>query len=114
MSCFRTSVFQINLLQLILNNLPNHSVTVESVASPLRGAEVGLLDDLFVDPERRALGAGEALLLAFDGIAAEEGWPVVRWITHDNSYRARGLYELLSHRSDWITYKMTAASIGRA
>ena len=44
-----------------------------SMPSPLRGAEVGFLDDLFVDPERRGLGAGEALLLAVDGIAAERG-----------------------------------------
>ena len=27
-----------------------------SMPSPLRGAEVGFLDDLFVDPERRGLG----------------------------------------------------------
>ncbi len=101
-------------MRLILNTLQNQPVTVESVASPLRGAEVGLLDDLFVDPERRGLRAVEALLLAFDGIAAEEGWPVVRWITRDNNYRARGLYERPSHRSNLITYKVTAASIGRA
>ena len=81
--------------------------------SPLRGAEVGFLDDLFVDPEQRGSGAAEALLRSVDDIAAERGWPVVRWITRDNNYRARGLYDRLSHRSDWITYEMTAASIGR-
>ena len=89
-------------------------VHYRSMPSPLRGAEVGFLDDLFVDPERRGLGAGEALLLAVDGIAAERRWPVVRWITRDNNYRARGLYDRLSHRSDWINYAMTAASTGRA
>jgi ribosomal protein S18 acetylase RimI-like enzyme len=84
-----------------------------SMPSPLRGAEVGFLDDLFVDPEQRGSGAAEALLRSVDDIAAERGWPVVRWITRDTNYRARGLYDRLSHRSDWITYEMTAASIGR-
>lgn len=84
-----------------------------SMPSPLRGAEVGFLDDLFVDPEQRGSGAAEALLRSVDDIAAERGWPVVRWITRDNNYRARGLYDRLSYRSDWITYEMTAASTGR-
>ena len=85
-----------------------------SMPSPLRGAEVGFLDDLFVNPKRRGLGAGDALLLAVDGIAVEQGWSVVRWITRDNNYWARGLYDRLLDRSDWITYEMTAASMGRA
>ena len=49
----------------------------------------------------------------FDEIAATRGWGVVLWITRDNKYRARGLYDPLSHRSDWITYEMTAATTGR-
>ena len=47
-----------------------------------------------------------------DGAVAR-GWAVVRWITRDNNYRARGLYDCLSVRSDWITYEMTASSTGR-
>ena len=85
-----------------------------TMPSPLRGAEVGFLDDLFVDPGQRGSGAGEALLREIDEIAAARGWAVVRWITRDNNYRARGLYDRLSVRSDWITYEMTAASTGRA
>ena len=84
-----------------------------SMPSPLRGAEVGFLDDLFVDPTQRGGAAAEALLRGVDEIAATRGWAVVRWITRDNNYRARGLYDRLSTRSDWITYEMTAASTGR-
>ena len=84
-----------------------------AMPSPLRGAEVGFLDDLFVDPDCRGSGAGEALLRHLDEISASRSWGVVRWITRDNNYRARGLYDRLSHRSDWITYEMTATTTGR-
>jgi len=40
----------------------------------------------------------------------ERGWALVRWITRDNNYRARGLYDRLALRSDWITYEMSEAS----
>ena len=81
--------------------------------SPLRGAEIGFLDDLFVDPVARGSGAAESLLREVDRIAGMRGWGVVRWITRDGNYRARGLYDRLALRSDWITYEMTAASTGR-
>jgi ribosomal protein S18 acetylase RimI-like enzyme len=86
---------------------------LRAMPSPLRGAEVGFLDDLFVDPVQRGSGAGEALLREIDNIAAARGWPVVRWITRDDNYRALGLYDRLAVRSDWITYEMTASSTGR-
>ena len=81
--------------------------------SPLRGAEAGFLDDLFVDPARRGKGAGAAFLHHVDGIAAARGWPVTTWITRDANYRARGLYDSLSTRNGWIIYVMTTATTGR-
>ena len=83
-----------------------------AMPSPLRGSEVGFLDDLFVDPSCRGSGAAEALLRHVDAIARTKGWPVVRWITRDNNYRARRLYDRLALRSDWVTYEMTDASVG--
>lgn len=73
-------------------------------ARPLRAAHGIFLDDLFVDPAHRGSGAGEALIRALQGIAAEEGCNVVRWITADNNYRARGLYDRVAARTTWITY----------
>ncbi len=84
-----------------------------AMPSPLRGAEVEFLDDLFVDPYRRCDGIGDVPLMRVNEIAAKRDWSVVRWITRDNNYRARGLYDRLSHRSDWISYEMTAATTGR-
>ena len=56
---------------------------------------------------------GAALLHRLDGIAAARGWPVTKWITQDNNYRARGLYDSLSKCTGWVTYEMTAAKKGR-
>ena len=84
-----------------------------NMPSPLRGTEIGFLDDLFVGPRARGSGVAEALLREVDRVAGQRGWGVVRWITRDGNYRARGLYDRLAERSDWITYEMTAASTGR-
>ena len=84
-----------------------------AMPSPLRGTNVGFLDDLFVDPAQRGGGAAKALIHAVDAIAGQRGWDVVRWITRDDNYRARALYDKLSIRSNWLVYEMTAETTGR-
>jgi GNAT superfamily N-acetyltransferase len=74
---------------------------------PLRGAVCGYLDDLFVAPEVRGSGAVDALFVAIRATAVERGWPVVRWTTGDDNYRARSAYDKLATRTTWITYDMT-------
>jgi ribosomal protein S18 acetylase RimI-like enzyme len=80
--------------------------------SPLRGANVGFLDDLFVDLAQRGGEVANALIRAVDVIAGQREWDVVRWITRDDNYRARGLYDKLSTRSNWLVYEMTNESTG--
>ena len=74
--------------------------------SPLRGALVGFLDDLFVAPSARGQGVVESLYAALDALAREQGWPFIRWITAEDNYRARSVYEKLSDRTHWVTYQM--------
>jgi GNAT superfamily N-acetyltransferase len=72
--------------------------------SQLRAATNGFLDDLFVDPAKRGAGAAQALI---DAVAAEgrkKGWGVIRWITADDNYRARGVYDRIATRTQWVTY----------
>jgi GNAT superfamily N-acetyltransferase len=76
--------------------------------SPLRGHMVGFLDDLFVVPDHRSSGAAAALMAAVKQHAIAANWGVVRWITRDNNYRARGLYDKLAQKTDWALYEMTA------
>ena len=73
-------------------------------ARPLSATTGGFLDDLFVDPQARGSGAAEALIRAVKAEGRMRGWTVIRWITADDNYRARGLYDRLAERTRWVTY----------
>jgi len=74
--------------------------------SPLRGAVVGFLDDLFVSPDARGQGVVEALYDALNTLGKEQGWPFIRWITAEDNYRGRAVYDKLSDKTGWVTYQM--------
>ncbi len=74
--------------------------------SPLRGARVGFLDDLFVAPEVRGQGIVEALYDALRELGRAQGWPFIRWITAEDNVRARAVYDRLSEKTHWVTYQM--------
>jgi GNAT superfamily N-acetyltransferase len=73
-------------------------------ARPLRGGYGGFLDDLFVDPAQRGQRIADALIEAVAAVGREKGWGVIRWITADDNYRGRGVYDRLATRTMWITY----------
>jgi ribosomal protein S18 acetylase RimI-like enzyme len=79
---------------------------VRAFARPLEGDWGGFLDDLFVDPEARGAGAGDALLAQLRELAAERGWGVVTWITADDNHVARRLYDRVAEAQRWVTYDM--------
>jgi len=72
--------------------------------SPLRALTNCFLDDLFIEPQARGLGAADALIDAVTDIARDRGWGVVRWITAEDNYRGRAVYDRLAKRTAWITY----------
>ncbi len=73
-------------------------------ARPLSASTGGFLDDLFVDPALRGQRVADALIEALTQIGRERGWSVIRWITADDNYRGRGVYDRLAKRTTWITY----------
>ncbi len=98
-------------IECLLAWVPGHSspcglAHVRRMPSPLRGMNIGFLDDLFVDPTFRGNRVGEALFDALRSTARERGWPKIRWITADDNYRARSLYDRISSKTKWNTYEM--------
>ncbi|WP_372737246.1 GNAT family N-acetyltransferase [Neptunomonas sp.] len=78
-----------------------------AMLSPLRGAAVGFLDDLYVDPAVRGEGVVDQLFAGLSAAAKQQGWPLVRWITAENNYRARSVYDKLATKTHWQTYQLT-------
>lgn len=77
-----------------------------AMPSPLRGQYVGFLDDLIVSPESRGQGIAQALLAELKSIGQQNKWATIRWITRDDNYRARAVYDRLSEKTNWVTYEM--------
>ncbi|CAA9550285.1 MAG: Acetyltransferase [uncultured Thermomicrobiales bacterium] len=76
-------------------------------ARPLAAGRGCYLEDLYVDPAHRGGGGASALLAELRRLARINGWSVVRWITADDNYRARSLYDRVATRTGWITYDMS-------
>jgi GNAT superfamily N-acetyltransferase len=75
--------------------------------SSVSATDVVLMNDLYVCPERRGGGVGEALVAATVEIARERGASHVRWFTALDNRRAQRLYERVgAERSSWFEYEI--------
>ena len=74
--------------------------------SPLRGQDIGFLDDLFVDPEYRGQRIGEKLINKLKEISKSKKWNLVRWITREDNLRAKSLYNRVSEKTTWDVYEL--------
>ena len=74
--------------------------------SPLRGQDIGFLDDLFVDPEHRGQRIGERLINKLKEISKSKRWNLVRWITREDNLRAKSLYNRVSEKTTWDVYEL--------
>lgn len=64
------------------------------------------LEDLFVDPNARRNGAGNALIEAMIARADKQNWGQVYWRTGDDN-PARALYDQVAKKIDFVTYVRT-------
>ena len=81
-----------------------------SLPSPLDSCEVGFLDDLFVLQEYRGKKIGYSLIEKVYQIGKNKNWPYINWITKDDNYTARTLYDKISTKTDWNFYELTVKS----
>ena len=96
---------------------PMHGVVVEAADgaviafanyvlhdSTWTSAPVCYLEDLYVDVNRRANGIGRMVI---DWLIAEmqsKGWSELYWITRENNYRARALYDTYTPHGGYVRY----------
>ena len=75
--------------------------------SPLRGKNIGFLDDLYVFPEFRGQKIGEKLIEQLKQISKDEKWGLVRWITRNNNISAKKVYDRVSNKTNWDVYELS-------
>lgn len=73
------------------------------------------LEDLFVRPEHRGLGIGEALLRHLAGLAVQRGCTRMEWSVLDWNKRAIEFYERMGAVgvSDWTIFRLSGAALVR-
>ncbi len=71
-------------------------------------APVCYLEDLFVDPAVRGQGAGRQLIDWLVAAMQIKGWSRIYWMTKENNYRARGLYDKYTPRDRFVRYVVKA------
>lgn len=61
--------------------------------SMLKGARIGYLEDLFVDPAARGRGTADALIQVCADRCRELGMPAMEWLTAPDNRRAQKVYD---------------------
>jgi GNAT superfamily N-acetyltransferase len=75
--------------------------------SMLKGARIGYLEDLFVDPAARGGGTADALIEACASRCRELGMPAMEWLTAPDNHRAQQVYERTGAESDtYVEYDL--------
>ena len=74
--------------------------------SPLDSCNIGFLDDLYVLPEYRGNKIGRSLIEKVKIEGEKQGWPSINWITKDDNYSARTLYDKIANKTDWNYYEL--------
>ena len=74
--------------------------------SPLRGKDIGFLDDLYVSVDYRGNKIAKKLILKLKEISTEKNWNLIRWITRNNNFRAKKVYDEVSTLSTWDVYEL--------
>ncbi len=62
------------------------------------------LEDLFVETGLRGDGVGEAMIQELQERMKTEGWARIYWMTKENNYRARGLYDKFTRADGFVRY----------
>jgi ribosomal protein S18 acetylase RimI-like enzyme len=64
------------------------------------------LEDLFVDPDLRRVGAGRALINDIIRLSRNNGWSRLYWHTKNDNVAARRLYDEFVHADQFVRYRI--------
>ena len=93
----------------LVYEIDNHIVAIahyRQMPSPLRGKNIGFLDDLYVHPDYRGRKIGEDIINKLNEISKERGWGLIRWITRNDNHSAKSLYDRIANKSTWDVYEL--------
>ena len=93
----------------LVYEIDNHIVAIahyRRMPSPLRGKDIGFLDDLYVHPDFRGRKIGEEIINKLNEISKARGWGLVRWITRNDNHSAKSLYDRIAKKSTWDVYEL--------
>jgi GNAT superfamily N-acetyltransferase len=72
-----------------------------------RAGRIGVMNDLFVDPQARGGGVGAALIGACVESCADHGAIALEWQTALDNERAQAVYDRVGgRRSRWLSYEL--------
>jgi GNAT superfamily N-acetyltransferase len=75
--------------------------------STLSAARVGVMNDLFIDPAARGMGAAEALISACREQCRRRRARWLSWQTAKDNLRAQAVYERVgARREEWVDYSL--------
>ncbi len=67
-------------------------------------APVCYLEDLYVEQNLRGDGVGAAMIHELQDMMKQHGWARIYWMTKENNYRARGLYDKFVRADGFVRY----------
>lgn len=70
-------------------------------------APICYLEDLYVAPERRGHGIGEALIRDLVELAGTKGWSRLYWHTRRSNAAARSVYDRFTQADDFVRYRLS-------
>ena len=73
---------------------------------PIKGNNIGFLDDLFVTPDFRGQKIALKMIRHLKSLSKANNWDGIRWITHSSNKNAKNLYDKIASNTGFELYEL--------
>tara|TARA_B110001452_G_scaffold240572_1_gene222224 strand:- start:651 stop:1088 length:438 start_codon:yes stop_codon:yes gene_type:complete len=73
---------------------------------PIKGQNIGFIDDLFVEPDFRGQKIAQKLISHLKSLSKANNWDGIRWITHSSNKNAKKLYDKIANHTGFELYEL--------